>query len=224
MIISHKYRFIFIKTSKTAGTSMEIALSKFCGDQDIITPISLRDERTRQHLGYRGPQNYRFEIDRSTIQEDANRRLRFSPHVGARQIRRRIGVDIWDNYFKFCLERKPWDRVISYYYWRCQSEPRPTLSDFIESDGLGRLKRLGIGLYTLNREVAVDRVCLYENMPIELETIRLQLGLPEPLNLPRAKSTTRKDRRSYREILSEADKVRIAGQFSDEIELFNYVY
>ena len=37
MIISHKHKFIFIKTVKTAGTSIDIALSKICEPQDIIT-------------------------------------------------------------------------------------------------------------------------------------------------------------------------------------------
>lgn len=31
MIVSHRYRYIFIKTKKTAGTSIEIALSRHCG-------------------------------------------------------------------------------------------------------------------------------------------------------------------------------------------------
>ncbi len=39
MIISHKHKFIFIKTRKTAGTSIEIFLSQFCGKNDILTPI-----------------------------------------------------------------------------------------------------------------------------------------------------------------------------------------
>ena len=58
MIISHKHKFIFIKTHKTAGTSLEIALSKYCGEEDVITPISDKDEQIRRNLGYRVAQNY----------------------------------------------------------------------------------------------------------------------------------------------------------------------
>ncbi len=58
MIVSHKHKFIFLKTNKTAGTSIEIALSKFCGEDDIITRISPKDEQTRRDLGYRGAQNF----------------------------------------------------------------------------------------------------------------------------------------------------------------------
>ncbi len=40
MLLSHKYKFIFIKTKKVGGTSVEIALSKYLGEDDIITPCS----------------------------------------------------------------------------------------------------------------------------------------------------------------------------------------
>ena len=39
MIISHSRRFIFIKSTKTAGTSVEAALSNFCERDDVVTPL-----------------------------------------------------------------------------------------------------------------------------------------------------------------------------------------
>ena len=51
MIVSFPRQFIFIKTSKTAGTSLEIALSKYAVPEDILTPITAEDEVMRRTLG-----------------------------------------------------------------------------------------------------------------------------------------------------------------------------
>ncbi|NES81021.1 MAG: sulfotransferase family 2 domain-containing protein [Moorea sp. SIO2B7] len=209
MIISHKYQFIFIKTTKTAGTSIEIALSKFCGSEDIITPI-YPEEEMRKQLGYRGAQNYQSNG--------------FYNHIHAAEIKKLIGDEVWNSYYKFCFERNPWDRFVSYYYWRYQLEPRPTIAEFVESEfkPLFYLRRMGFKLYTIEGEVAVDRVCLYENLNEELEQLRIRLGLPETLQLPRAKASTRKDQRSYREILDENTQKQIQETFSKEISMFGY--
>ena len=39
MIISHRHKFIYLKARKVAGTSVEVALAKHCGDADIVTPV-----------------------------------------------------------------------------------------------------------------------------------------------------------------------------------------
>ncbi|MDR0497734.1 MAG: hypothetical protein LBH42_08980 [Treponema sp.] len=50
MIISFKEKFIFVKPRKLAGTSIEVALSSICGNDDIITPVSPVDELQRIDL------------------------------------------------------------------------------------------------------------------------------------------------------------------------------
>jgi hypothetical protein len=47
MIVSHEHKFIFLKSKKTAGTSIELALSQLCGPSDILTPLTRIDEASR---------------------------------------------------------------------------------------------------------------------------------------------------------------------------------
>jgi len=58
MIISHKQKVIFIKLAKVAGTSFEIALAKYCGADDIITPLN-RSDKDVKGFGYNAAQNYK---------------------------------------------------------------------------------------------------------------------------------------------------------------------
>ena len=229
MIISHDYKFIFIKTNKTAGTSIEIALSQFCGPRDIITPILPEDEVIRKKLGYRGPQNYMAPLvsynlrDLAGLLLKSKKKKRFYNHISSTEIRRHISNDIWENYYKFCFERNPWDRFISFYYWRT-SEPRPTIAEFIESGELMLLKKKGYGLYTINDRVVVDKICRFENLSEDLSSVCEHLGIPGKLELPKTKSKYRKDKRSYRDILSENEQMMIAEFSQKEINLLGYEF
>lgn len=230
MIISHKYKFIFIKTKKTAGTSIEIALSKFLGDNDIITPITPEDEQTRARFGFREPQNcvvpirvYSLKHWRSLILK--RERVSFFNHMSASCIKALVDRNVWETYFKFCFERNPWDKVVSWYFWEHRTEPRPSISEFIESGGADKASGLsGIELYSINDKIAVDRVCFYEKLEEEIEYIANRVRLPEIPQLPKAKSHFRQDDRSYREILSEEDKHKVAKTFAEEIAAFGYVF
>jgi len=228
MILSHKHQFIFIKTNKTAGTSIEIALSKFCGPDDIIARISSRDEKTRRQLGYPGPQHHLAPLreysprDLVTALFKAKRKQKFYNHMSAAEIKRYVGDDTWNRYYKFCFERNPWDRVVSLYYFVHKTEPRPSISDFIVSGAPLILKHRGYDLYTLDGQVAVDRVCRFEQLAEEMETVRQEIGLPTPLELPHAKSGYRRDKRPYSELLNEQDRQAIAEMFAEEIQLLGY--
>ena len=123
MIICHQHKFIFIKTRKSAGTSIEIALSKVVGDGDVLSYLQMGDEKTRKEATGRCAQGDRIPFSRYTgidyYELLKRRRLhRFREHESASGIRKRLNPKIWNSYFKFCFERNPYDRGTGLYYWR----------------------------------------------------------------------------------------------------------
>ena len=175
MIINHKYKFIFIKSFKTAGTSLEIALSKFCDNKDIITPIIEEDEKIRKALNYRGPQNY------NDMKE----------HMPVSEIRKKIDVDIINNYFKFVTIRNPFDQIISAYYWHNESKKKEKKFFIFKKkpkkfNDFFKIKAKNIfedefNRYTENNKVLVNYFIKYENLKEDLEKISIKLKLPENL-------------------------------------------
>lgn len=233
MILCHKYRFIFLKTNKTAGTSVEIALSRFCEERDIVTHLSPEEETLRESVGGRASEHYHSHWMRYHPGDwyrrivHGERKEKFYNHIPAWKLKKRIPQDVWDGYYKFCVERNPWDRVISQYFWRYRDLPedrRPSIDAFLESSHVRSLKRKGYHLYTIQGAMQVDKICRYENLSEDLESVRQNLRLPEAIELPKTKSTYRSDRRHYRDVLTEPQRDRIAEMFREEIELMGYEY
>lgn len=227
MIISHKHKFIFIKTRKTAGTSLEIALSKVCGDEDVITPLVPEDEAIRVNAGFRTAQNYRIPFKDYHIRDwmrllFKQKRTQFFNHIAAAQVMAHIPVEIWKDYYKFCFERNPWDKLVSMYFYKYPQEPRPSIIDFIQSPIARNLSNFP--LYAVSGEVVVDHVYRYENLKQELDKVYEILHLAGVPALPNAKGAFRKDRRNYRELLTYTEREAIAQMCADEIALLGYEF
>jgi hypothetical protein len=225
VIISHQHKFIFIKTEKTAGTSVEIALSRFCGDEDVITPVTPEDEAIRRSVGGRGPQNYLIPFSAYTPKDWGRlvlrrRRARFFNHASARFIRDHIPEECWRSYFKFCFARNPWDKVVSWYYWRHPGEPRPTLTEFVRSGRADTIR--SFDLYAIGGSGVADRVCRFENLEQEVAEVARIIGLPAPLALPKAKAGYRANGKGYRDVLSPQDRDGIANAYAREIAHLGY--
>jgi hypothetical protein len=228
MIVNHKYKFIFVKTRKTAGTSIEIALSQLSGDDDIITPISPEDEMKRQEAGARKPQNYKVPLRYYGL-SDWFRLLRsrqpkyYKNHAPAWYIRDHIDRDIWNTYFKFCFERNPFDKAISRYYWSTRNvTPRPEIGEYLASAPIELLSNWDI--YTIDDKIAVDFVGRYESLHEDLAKVAEKLGLPGGINLPNAKGGHRKDNRHYSEVLDARARARLEQVCAKEIAAFSYHY
>ncbi len=224
MIVNHQYKYIFIKTRKTAGTSIEIALSQYCGENDIITKISDEDELIRQKFGFTGPQNYDIPFRYNNKQDWCDlivegKQKEYINHSGAQFIKDHIGKEIWDSYFKFCFERNPFDKAISRYYWSTR-EPRPAISDYLATAPIFFLSNWDT--YTVNDDIAVDFVGRYENLNEDLDFIRQKIGLEGELRLPRAKGAYRKNRDHYSRVLDQKSRSRIEVVCAKENAYFDY--
>ncbi|MFP8644897.1 sulfotransferase family 2 domain-containing protein [Priestia aryabhattai] len=213
MIISHKHKFIFLKTKKTAGTSIEISLSRYCGEEDIITPIAPEDEKVRARLNL-GPQNF---------MDSNNKQRKFFNHYKATKIKKTIGEDIWNSYYKFSFDRNPWDKVISQYYFKTgKSKSKISFDEFLQ---LNKFKSAyNYPIYTINDELAVDFLGKYENLNEDLKKVCTLIGIPFDGWLPKAKGNFRKDQRHYGKLYDKKQKELIQQYFKKEIDLLGYEF
>src|SRR5262245_1616953 len=227
MILSHRFKFIFVKTAKTAGTSIEVFLSKYCGPQDIVTPIVPRVEGHQPH-NYEGLINPIPEIlERpgkffSALRHTMTSRTKFYNHMPAREVKQRVPADVWNSYFKFCAERNPWDKVLSHYHMHAARE----------GGGLSLDQYLARSRFPFNSfrytnragtRIIVDRILHYENLIRELGEVFSQLNIPFEGTLGvQAKSEFRTDRRPYQQIFNDEQRRIVEKAFAKEVELHRY--
>lgn len=128
MIVSHKHKFIFLKTTKTAGSSFEIALSKYCGPDDIITPQNPREEEAKRELGHYSAQNYQKSQVEYTLSErfklfaTGTQAQKFYNHMTATDVRANVPLGVWEDYLKVAIVRNPFDYAVSRFFWNTRTK------------------------------------------------------------------------------------------------------
>ena len=229
MLICHRHRFIFLKTQKTAGTAVEIALRGLMGPGDVITPISREDERLSRTLGRPGPRGFRAPL-RDYNRRDLLRLLgqlklkkRFYNHIPAAAVRALVPEAIWNGYRKISIERNPFDKAISSYYWRTRKQAQPpALSDWLQQCPVSEITNWPV--YTIDDALVTDVMLRHEQLDQDLQQLASTLGLKRPLTLPqqRPKGQFRRDRRPWQEVLDATGEARIREVCAREITALGY--
>ncbi|MAP85613.1 MAG: hypothetical protein CL979_03445 [Euryarchaeota archaeon] len=178
MLLSHTHKFIFVKTRKTAGTSIEVDLSKFMSDEDIVTPIIPEEPG---HI----PRNFQWE-DRKYSSKN-----KFYNHMPAIEIESKVGDRIYNSYFKFCVEREPIDKCVSHYSMKRNS---PTHN--AKTRNLSWEKYVMAGDFPIDTDkytdqkgnLIVDRIIRFENLENEISDLSKKLNIGLETITTRAKS------------------------------------
>lgn len=245
MIVSHKHKFIFIKPKKVAGTSIEINLSKHCGENDIVTPITdFRSEFDEDYYVH-FPRNY----------EEKG----LFNHVTPDKIKKEVGEKVWNEYFKFTVVRNPYDQVVSRYLFikndlRVKLEEKTkfelikiTLVKMFKVSSYQKMfkkffkkrkkyQSFDKFIYSLRShsknlkyyfnekgEPICDFYIKFENLEEDYKKVCGLIGVPYE-KLPKTKNKTRKEKEHYSEYYNEHTKDKIYRVYKKEIDFFDYKF
>lgn len=219
-----------MKTFKTAGTSIELVLSPFCGQDDVIAPIGFRHDRERRRATGVVPRNFApVEVvnayttalltkDRTLarLAAAAYRQLGFSPHAQASKVSAWL-PDLWETAFKFSCERHPYEKALSLARFNFRGQ-----GDF--ADHLNHVLSMGLfagyNQYVINGVQVVTEFVMYDSLQADFDRITDRLGLPRT-QLPHARRS-REDKTPARELLTLRQRLLIQEVCAIEFDLFGW--
>jgi hypothetical protein len=236
MIFLKSLNVLFLKPRNVGGTAFEIALSKFAGPDDIITPVSSEDETTRSTMGFVGPQNFDFErkvkqagkqpLARKQLDADAAGR-KFFNFISAKMARMRLGGDVFDNATKVSIVRNPYDRLLSQYLWATREVARrPDFGEWL------RLRPEAINgndqTYFIGKREVIDHYVRYEAFDEDIASLERRVpgldGLGAVFSEIQAKSVVHPAEAFLEEFFADRREIVEAIWFFNQphIERFHY--
>jgi len=245
MILSKLHRFIFIKGVKVAGTSVEIALSAICGPEDIICPITGRDELKRIETGG-GARNYSADRAAEIAYLDALTRTPVTDlpkvcrptevyfnHMSLRDVLRLQGPEV-SEYRVLCIERYPYAKIISWAnHMLCwgkyavggelrsdRGALRTYMERAIEDGSITAVKN--IDRYRQANGSFSAHVMRYENLDADFREFVSSLGIEDCPRLPHTKKGILANDLDPRDFFDKRQINLINEIFREEFETFQY--
>lgn len=215
-LLSHRARFVFLKTHKTASTSVEAALEPLCAPDGARTGDHMRDESVSEAgaIGARGK-----AVETATWRN----------HMSARAVRRLTGPRVWRDYAKITTVRNPYDRMVSMFLSRLEPEERERIAgarfDEVRREFArwlrGRWRSNNLNKLTLRRVYCIDHVVYFESLGDDFAELAAALGLPSA-ELPRFKTDRRLREEPWRDYYDDETRRLVARGSAFELAFFGY--
>jgi len=231
---------IFLKTRKTAGTSIEVAFSANAGPGDILTPLAGKAETMRLAPPFRPAQNWSSDPSveaeyvahvhegrgrgphRVAMRQAMETRMedvrRFSNHMSAKRLRQTLGRS-FDRALKVTAVRHPYEVVVSFAWM--SFDGRITFREQVDQV-LRDPKLQNWAIYAIKQRPVAAHVLRHEQLEADLQALENKTGLSLVAHLPQTKHLARKDKRPARDQLTPAQRLRVFDLFEPEFMTFGY--
>tara|TARA_Y100000741_G_C18251019_1_gene557303 strand:- start:1287 stop:1946 length:660 start_codon:yes stop_codon:yes gene_type:complete len=218
VLVSHKYKFIYIKNQKVAGSSVESLFGKYCvGPKYNYTYVDDIQGRSS-----------RFGILGTRKDDKRNwkpKRWFDMGHIKAKKIKNKIGSDKFNSYTKFSVIRNPYDKMVSLFFYNKSRKKIPnnmTFKQFVKS---GK-KCNNFKWHAINNISTCDYFIRYETLEEDIKKMCdvLKIKDIDINNLPNHKSDTKRNNRDYREYYDEITKKIVYEGHKIEFMRFGYKF
>jgi hypothetical protein len=212
MLVSHTAQFIFLKTLKTGGTSVELALQKLFLPQSVAKKQPLFEDESGI-VGARG---------------EAPSHDTYWHHMTALEVYRKLGYQTFNRYRRISIVRNPFDKVLSQFFFRIH-KPESFAADKVKfNDYVRSAKRLPVDrqIYSIKKIICCTHLMFYERLQEDFNAVLRDLsnGAQRELELGRHKSGFRDKSIPYQDYYEPDSRDLVAKAFDFELETFGYSF
>ena len=205
-LVSHRYKFIYVKNVKVAGSSIESLLGRFCVDPNEDYAYTDKSVSKVTEFGIVGA---RF----------SRACLGWGDHVNLPRILQRLPH--CKHYKRICAVRNPFDYYVSRYYWAKRFNKDITFEECVKNPP----KPHYIDMCLIDGIPSCDYYIKFENLEKDLENVCHELGIPCDLSLlPNHKSGQRPPDSEYQKYYTPELIEIVSQRHKSEIERFGYSF
>jgi len=200
MILSDKYKFIFVRPQKIGGTSLESAISKL--DKD----------------------SFKYEKDEKQRLENILNHPQDPYHISGEDIKKIISKEKYNSYFKFSFTRNPWARMVSLYKYFSNQPHQPmvvknrTFKIFLIEGN----STWWYGAFDNHVDFIgdIDFIGKIENLQNDFDYVCEKIVAPK-IKIPHKNKTNHKH---YTKYYDDETREIVAERFAKDIEYFGYEF
>ena len=199
-----RLKFIYIRLGKTGSTSLQQALHRLLGKEEVIGSIGLKKGKALALLRQKY-KNYFLVTGKGVIcsrmrgrdlqlllEEEVRQKYKnhvsatgkpvIRSHMRGRDLQLLLEEEVWNSYLKVAVIRDPYDMLIShYYYYTKERGLQQSFEQFVIESNLITLENIVEIIHNEEGKLLTDYLIRYEHLEEDIGELERKIDCPELL-------------------------------------------